>query len=84
MLLIGVDYHPSFQQIAVSEAETGERGQRQLNYTDGEAERFYRNLQQQAIRGLVSRPYQVGNATNGQNAAHSKTHPQSAEAESIP
>jgi len=49
MLLIGVDYHPSFQQIAFFEEETGECGERQLNHSDGEAERFYRGLQQRGI-----------------------------------
>jgi hypothetical protein len=36
MLLIGVDYHPSFQQIAFFEEATGEFGERQLNHSDGE------------------------------------------------
>ena len=49
MLLIGVDYHPSFQQIAFFEEETGECGERQLNHSDGEAERFYRDLQKRGI-----------------------------------
>jgi len=30
MMIIGVDYHPSFQQIAFFVEETGERGGRQL------------------------------------------------------
>jgi len=42
---IGVDYHPSFQQIAFLMEETGEYSQRRLNHSDGEAERFYRDLQ---------------------------------------
>jgi hypothetical protein len=33
MLLIGLDYHPSFQQIAFFIEETGECGERQLNAT---------------------------------------------------
>ena len=52
-MLIGVDYHPSFQQIAFFEEETGECGERQLNHSDGEAERFYRDLQQSGIRVRV-------------------------------
>ena len=39
MLIIGVDYHPSFQQIAFMDQETGECGERRLNHSDGEAER---------------------------------------------
>jgi transposase len=50
MLLIGVDYHPSFQQVAFLNQDTGECGESQLNHSDGEAERFYRDLQQQGIR----------------------------------
>jgi transposase len=53
MMIIGVDYHPSFQQIAFFEEETGECGERQLNHSDGEAERFYRDLQQSGIRVRV-------------------------------
>ncbi len=44
MLIIGVDYHPSFQQIAFFIEETGECGERRLNHDDGEAERFYRRF----------------------------------------
>src|SRR5467141_2807349 len=46
MFITGVDYHPSFQQIAFLDQETGECGERRLNHSDGEAERFYRDLQQ--------------------------------------
>jgi transposase len=46
MLIMGVDYHPSFQQIAFFKEETGECGERRLNHSDGEAERFYRDLEQ--------------------------------------
>ncbi len=53
MMIIGVDYHPSFQQIAFFVEETGEYGERQLNHSDGEAERFYRDLQQRGIRVRV-------------------------------
>jgi hypothetical protein len=42
MLMIGVDYHPSVQQIAFTDTETGEVGERRLNHSDGEAEKFYR------------------------------------------
>ena len=52
-MLIGVDYHPSFQQIAFFDEETGECGERQLNHSDGEAERFYRDLQKRGIRVRV-------------------------------
>jgi transposase len=46
-MLIGVDYHPSFQQIAFLVEETGEYRERRLNHSDGEAEKFYRDLKLQ-------------------------------------
>ena len=49
MYLIGVDYHPSFQTIAFFVEETGEYGERELNHSEGEAEKFYRNLKQIGI-----------------------------------
>ncbi len=49
MLIIGVDYHPSFQQISFMDEETGECGERRLNHSDGEAERFYRELKQRGV-----------------------------------
>ena len=51
MLIIGCDYHPSVQQIAFVNAETGESGERRLLHKDGEAERFYRDLK---LRGVSS------------------------------
>src|SRR6202008_2959145 len=53
MMIIGVDYHPSFQQVAFFVEETGECGERQLHHSDGEAERFYRDLKQRGIRVRV-------------------------------
>src|SRR6516225_2944322 len=49
MIIIGVDYHPSFQQIAFLNKETGEFEERQLNHSEGEAEKFYRDLR---LRGV--------------------------------
>jgi hypothetical protein len=53
MLILGVDYHPSFQQIAFWDQETGECGERRLNHSDGEAEKFYRDLKQRGVRVRV-------------------------------
>ena len=53
MVIIGVDYHPSDQYIAFVDTETGEYGERRLNHSDGEAEKFYRDLQQREIRVRV-------------------------------
>src|SRR6202162_549194 len=49
MFMIGVDYHPSVQQIAFTDTETGEVGERRLNHSDGEAEKFYRELKQRGV-----------------------------------
>ena len=43
MLIIGCDYHPSFQQIAYVDNETGELGERRLLHRE-EAEQFYSQL----------------------------------------
>jgi len=48
-MIIGVDYHPSFQTIAFLIEETGECDERDLNHSDGAAERFYRDLRQRGI-----------------------------------
>jgi transposase len=49
MMIIGADYHPSFQQIAFLIEETGECGEQELNHSDGQAEKFYRDLKQRGI-----------------------------------
>jgi len=43
MIIIGCDYHPSFQQIAFVDTETGELQERRLQHRE-EAEKFYRDL----------------------------------------
>jgi transposase len=43
MLIIGCDYHPSFQQIVLVDTETGELQERRLGHRE-EAEQFYRTL----------------------------------------
>lgn len=52
-MLIGVDYHPSFQQIAFLVEQTGEYSERRLNHSDGEAEKFYRDLRLQGVQVRV-------------------------------
>ena len=46
MLIIGCDYHPGFQQIALVDDETGELVERRLGHRE-EAEKFYVELKQQ-------------------------------------
>jgi len=53
MMIIGVDYHPSFQEIAFLVEETGECGEQKLNHSEGEAERFYRDLHARGIHVRV-------------------------------
>ena len=44
MWIIGADHHPSVQQIAFVNIDTGECGERRMGHSDGEAEKFYREL----------------------------------------
>ena len=52
MLIIGIDYHPSDQCMAFADTGTGDCGERRLNHSDGETERFYRDLK---LRGVSVR-----------------------------
>jgi transposase len=52
MLIIGCDYHPGFQQIALVDTETGELRERRLAHRE-EAEQFYSELQQQSLQVRV-------------------------------
>jgi transposase len=51
MLIIGCDFHPSFQQVAIFDNETGEIEQRRLGHRE-EAEQFYRSLAAGARVGM--------------------------------
>jgi transposase len=53
MVIIGCDYHPSMQQIAWLDTATGEGGERRLEHSGGEAERFYRELKQRGVQVRV-------------------------------
>ena len=50
MLIVGCDYHPSVQQIAVVDTETGDYREHRLKHSDGEAETFYRDLKLKAVK----------------------------------
>ena len=43
MIIIGVDYHPEFQQIALLDTDTGELQDKRLAHPE-EAQQFYRTL----------------------------------------
>ena len=49
MWIIGCDYHPSVQQIAWLDTETGEIEEQRLKHSGGEAERFYRDLKEKGF-----------------------------------
>lgn len=52
MLIIGCDYHPSMQQIAWVDTETGLYGERRLTHRS-EAEQFYRELKEKRVHVCV-------------------------------
>src|SRR5437879_5033403 len=54
MIVIGCDYHPSWQQVCWMETTTGETGEQKLEHASGEAERFYRRLPTPALIGMES------------------------------
>ena len=54
MKIIGCDYHPSFQQIAMLDTETGEVTERRLYHGNGEAQRFYESLSGPVLVGVES------------------------------
>ena len=49
MLIIGCDFHPGFQQVAIFDNRTGEMEERRLRHRE-EAEQFYRSLMGQVAR----------------------------------
>jgi transposase len=52
MMIIGCDFHPSWQQIAWFESETGETGERKLVHGTGDAKRFYEQLASPVLIGV--------------------------------
>ena len=52
MMIIGCDYHPSWQQIAWFDSETGEIGERKLVHASGEAKDFYESLAGPVLVGI--------------------------------
>src|ERR1700739_2668306 len=49
MLIIGCDFHPGFQQVAIFDNLTGEREERRLQHR-AEAEQFYGSLAGREVR----------------------------------
>src|SRR5437667_11250227 len=54
MKIIGCDFHPSSQQIAMVDTETGEVTERRLSHADGEAKRVYESLTGPVLVGVES------------------------------
>ena len=57
MLIIGCDFHSRFQQIAMVDTETGELIERRLEHGNGEAKKFYAELQQPVRVGMEATGY---------------------------
>jgi hypothetical protein len=55
-MMIGVDCHPTSQQIAFLMEETAEYSERELNHSAGEAQLCHRHLHQRGIRTRLRRP----------------------------
>src|SRR2546427_751735 len=49
MVLIGCDFHPSWQQVSWLDMETGETGEQKLVHAGGEAKQFYEQLAAPAV-----------------------------------
>lgn len=58
MIIVGCDFHPSYQQVAILDSETGEVKERMLPHLAGEVELFYRKLSCPAVIGMEA----VGNS----------------------
>ena len=52
MMIIGCDFHPSWEQVCWIDTETGETAERKLVHSAGEAQEFYRTLAAPALIGL--------------------------------
>ena len=52
MMIIGCDFHPSWQQIAWLDSETGETGEQKLVHAEGQAQQFYQALIAPALIGM--------------------------------
>lgn len=52
MMIIGCDFHPSWQQVSWLDRETGETCEQKLVHAAGEAKQFYRQLSEPALIGM--------------------------------
>ena len=49
MKIVGCDFHPGHQQVSMLDTVTGEEMEMKLGHADGEAERFYCELEAPAL-----------------------------------
>ena len=52
MMIIGCDFHPSWQQVSWLNTETGDCGERKLVHASGDAKMFYQQLALPALIGM--------------------------------
>ena len=52
MLIVGCDFHPSWQQVSWLDTETGETGEHKLVHGEGEAQKFYAQLTAPVLIGM--------------------------------
>jgi transposase len=52
MMIIGCDFHPSWQQVSWLDTETGDSGERKLVHASGEAKMFYQQLAAPVLIGM--------------------------------
>ena len=52
MMIIGCDFHPSWQQVSWLDTETGECGERKVVHATGDAKMFYQQLAAPALIGM--------------------------------
>src|SRR5881396_1284578 len=62
MMIIGCDFHPSWQQVSWLDTETGETGERKLVQASGDADRHGSHRQLSLVGGFAGRvgPRAVG------------------------
>ena len=51
-MIIGCDFHPSWQQVSWLDSETGESGERKLVHASGDAQRFYQQRTAPMLIGM--------------------------------
>jgi transposase len=52
MMIIGCDFHPSWQQVSWLDTDTGDCGERKLVHARGDAKRFYQQLAAPVLIGM--------------------------------